>query len=142
MKYRGSVTVFLALVITCCSAMICSLTESARTAGARFYVRNMADASINSLFSQYHRELWDSYRIIGYAYENDQNCTREMENFIRPYLEHCGWYALRSPEISITKKTFLTDEGGRWFEQEILDYLKFGWINLNTAPAPAEELWE
>lgn len=142
MKYRGSVTVFLALVITCCSAMICALTESARTAGARFYVRNMADASINSLFSQYHRELWDSYRIIGYAYENDQSCTREMENFIRPYLEHCGWYALRSPEISITKKTFLTDAGGRWFEQEILDYLKFGWINLNTTPASAEELWE
>ena len=51
MKRSGSVTVFLALVITCSSALICALTESARTAGARFYVRTMADSAIDSLFS-------------------------------------------------------------------------------------------
>ena len=52
MKRNGSVTVFLALVITCCSALICALTESARTAGARLYVRTMADAAADSLLSQ------------------------------------------------------------------------------------------
>ena len=82
MKRSGSVTVFLALVITCSSALICALTESARTAGARFYVRTMADSAIDSLFSEYHPELWECYRLLAYAYRSDETCAQEMENFM------------------------------------------------------------
>ncbi len=142
MKRSGSVTVFLALVITCCSALICALTESARTAGARFYVRNMADSAIGSLFSRYHRPLWESYRLLGYEYPDDSVCVQDLENFMKPYVEDCGWYAVSSPNAEITQKTFLTDDGGVWFEQEVLDYLKYGWINLDLTPASAKELWE
>lgn len=142
MKRSGSVTVFLALVITCCSALICALTESARTAGTRFYVRTMADSAIDSLFSQYHEPLWECYRLLGYQYGDDGNAAQDLENFMKPYVENCGWYAVSSPTVQISKRTFLTDDGGVWFEQEILDYLKYGWINLNCTPASAEALWK
>lgn len=142
MKRSGSVTVFLALVITCCSALICALTESARTAGTRFYVRNMADSAIDSLFSRYHKPLWESYRLLGYEYPDDSVCIQDLENFMKPYVEDCGWYAISSPNAEITQKTFLTDDGGVWFEQEILDYLKYGWINLDFTPTSAKDLWE
>ena len=142
MKRSGSVTVFLALVITCCSALICALTESARTAGARFYVRTMADSAIDSLFSQYHSQLWECYRLLAYAYRGDENCAQEMENFMKPYVEDCGWYSVSAPEVSPVRKTFLTDGGGVWFEQEILDYMKYGWINVQLTPESAEKLWK
>ena len=100
MKRNGSVTVFLALVITCSSALICALTESARTAGARFYVRTMADSAIDSLFSQYHPQLWECYRLLAYAYRGDGTCVQEMQNFMKPYVEDCGWYAVSAPEVS------------------------------------------
>ena len=107
MKRSGSVTVFLALVITCCSALICALTESARTAGARFYVRTMADAAVDSMFSQYHCQLWECYRLLGYSYESDEKSAQELQNFMRPYVENCGWYAVSAPSASLAEKTFL-----------------------------------
>ena len=142
MKRNGSVTVFLALVITCCSALICALTESARTAGARLYVRTMTDAAADSLLSQYHPQLWECYRLLAYAYRDDGTCAQEMENFMKPYVEDCGWNAVSAPEVSVTEKTFLTDGGGVWFEQEILDYMKYGWIDIKLTPDAAEKLWK
>ena len=142
MKRSGSVTVFLALVITCSSALICALTESARTAGARFYVRTMADSAIDSLFSEYHPQLWECYRLLAYAYRSDETCAQEMENFMKPYLEDCGWYAVSAPEVTPVETTFLTDGGGVWFEQEILDYMKYGWIDVKFTPETAEKLWK
>ena len=142
MKRSGSVTVFLALVITCSSALICALTESARTAGARFYVRTMADSALDSLFSEYHPELWECYRLLAYAYRSDETCAQEMENFMKPYVEDCGWYAVSAPEVTPVETTFLTDGGGVWFEQEILDYMKYGWIDVKFTPETAEKLWK
>ena len=142
MKRSGSVTVFLALVITCSSALICALTESARTAGARFYVRTMADSAIDSLFSEYHPQLWECYRLLAYAYRSDETCAQEMENFMKPYVEDCGWYAVSAPEVTPVETTFLTDGGGVWFEQEILDYMKYGWIDVKFTPETAEKLWK
>ena len=39
MKYRGEITVFLSLTIICVLSLILGLVESARTAGARLYLR-------------------------------------------------------------------------------------------------------
>ena len=44
-------------------ALLCGLAESVRTAGARCYLRMAADSAVDSLMAQYHRELWDRYRI-------------------------------------------------------------------------------
>ncbi|MDO4177005.1 MAG: hypothetical protein Q4D99_05965, partial [Bacillota bacterium] len=142
MKRNASVTVFLALVITCSSALICALTESARTAGARFYVNAMAGSAIDSLLSQYHPQLWECYRLLGCAYRSDAESAQEMQNFMKPYVEDCGWYAISAPTALVTQKTFMTDGGGVWFEQEVLDYLKSGWINLQLTPESAEKLWK
>ena len=102
----------------------------------------MADSAIDSLFSQYHSQLWECYRLLAYAYRGDENCAQEMENFMKPYVEDCGWYSVSAPEVSPVRKTFLTDGGGVWFEQEILDYMKYGWINVQLTPESAEKLWK
>lgn len=141
-RLKGSVTVFLALVFTSVSALLCALTESARTAGARFYVRNMADSAIDSLFSQYRNDLWEFYRLLGRTCTDDSECAGAMEAFMEPYAENCGWYAVSRPEVRITEKTFLTDGGGVWFEQEVIDYMRFGWISLDMSPENIETLWK
>ena len=140
MRLRGSVTLFLALAATTVSALLLALTESARTAGARFYVENMADSAAASLFSQYHSGLWENYRLLGYHCFSDADAAAELLRFLEPYAENCGFYAVADPEVSVTETTCLTDEGGRWFEQEITDYLSCGWISLGYTPADAASL--
>lgn len=142
MKRSGSVTVFLALALTCCCALTLALTESARTAGVRFYVRSMADSAADSCFSRYHTGLWENYRLLGRLDRGENECRQDLENFMNPYIKNCGWYALSPPEVAITGTDPLTGNGGVWFEQEVKDYLKYGWINLNFTPDSAGKLWK
>ena len=60
MRKRGEITVFLTMILVCVWALLCGLVESARTAGARCYLRQALDSSMDSLFGQYHRKLWES----------------------------------------------------------------------------------
>ena len=66
MRLRGSVTLFLALVLTSCCALICALLESARTAGTRYYAALAANAAVDSLFSRYDHTLFARYRILAF----------------------------------------------------------------------------
>ena len=68
MKAGGQITVFISLILVCILALICGLLESARMAGARYYLQISAVSSLDSVMSQYYRPLWDQYRIFGLAY--------------------------------------------------------------------------
>ena len=63
MHNNGHITVFLSLTLLCIVSLMCGLLESARTAGTRWYLKIAADSAMDSVFSRYHREAWDKYRI-------------------------------------------------------------------------------
>ena len=67
-RTQGEITVFLGMILLCVWALLCGLTESARTAGARCYLRHGLNSAMDSLMSQYHRKLWQQYRILGLEY--------------------------------------------------------------------------
>ena len=56
MRKSGQITVFLSLVLLCVCSLVCGLVESARTAGAGWYLKLAADSAMDSVFSGYHRE--------------------------------------------------------------------------------------
>ena len=64
MRYRGEITVFLSLTILCVMSLMLGLLESARTAGARLYLRMASDSAVSSVMSYYNRNLWDRYQLL------------------------------------------------------------------------------
>ena len=124
------------------------IVESARTAGARCYLRMAVDSSADSLMAQYHRELWNKYRILGLEYDKAETLEKEFREFMRPYMEAENWYPMKAEQIRITDMTDLTQGDGRYFEQEILDYMKYGlldadWDELDEAGASELlEVWK
>ena len=124
MRFRGSVTLFLALILTSCCALICALLESARTAGVRCYAALALDAATDSLFSRYDTSLWEQYRILAYRYPGDARCTALLSETVNTYRENAGRYAFFDAEIGLPEKTFLGDGGGVWLEEELLAYMK------------------
>lgn len=117
-------------------ALIFSIAESARMQSARLYMLTAANSSIQSLFSQYHRKLWDGYRILGLEHYSDIQLEEELTEFIKPYFEAKDMYPISIKEIDIIEKELITDRNGENFEEEILDYMKYG-IMVN---APEKEL--
>ena len=141
MKKSGSVTIFVCLIFICISALICGLLESARTSGARLYLQTTGDSAIDSLFSRYHRALWDNYKIFALESESDENISELMLSYMQPYIENSGMYRIQNPQIKLNKKISLSDNGGMYLEQEIIDYMSLGVFESVFDGSP-DDLWK
>lgn len=125
-SFKAELSVFFALITAVIAAMLLLTVESARIQGSRLYITLAANSSIDSLFSQYHRSLWDKYRLLGleqYAYDQ---LSDEMTGFMKPYLETDNWYPAELNEIGISELKLITDDDGKWYEKEVLDYMRYG----------------
>lgn len=128
-KLKGELSVFFALVLVIVASLLLNILEAARTQGARTYLTLSADSAIDSLFSQYHRKLWEDYRLLGLEMYSHREITDEYNGFIRPYVtEGRNWYDLSLPEnnTEILSYELLTDSDGGVLRREILDYMKYG----------------
>ena len=128
MKKRGQITVFLSLALLCIFSLMCGLIESARMAGARCYLKLAADSAMDSVFSEYHREAWDQYRLFLLEAKDEKEIKDSWNQFMEPYMESSGWYGMAMESAEVSDRVLITDDGGSHLDQEILDYMKYGII--------------
>lgn len=141
MRKSGQITVYLSLVMLCVCSLVCGLVESARTAGANWYLKMAADSAMDSVFSGYHREVWDQYRLFLLEYEEAEELERSWLNFMEPYTKEHGWYPLELQSASVKRISHITDEHGANLKNEIQDYMRFGIWEGAAEEAEAEDLW-
>lgn len=140
-RKSGQVTVFLSLVLMCTCSLVCMLLESARTSGARWYLQNAVNSSLESVLAGYHRALWEDYRLLFLEAFSKEQVEQEMENYLHTYADADNWYYMDGAEAKVRDWKHITDEGGRYFQQEILDYMKYGiFTQIEVSPENAEEL--
>lgn len=142
MRRSGQVTVFLAMILLCMSALLCTVVESARMTGARWHLRMAAGSALDSVMAGYHRELWDSYRLLLREFGAQEALEDEFLQYFETYFDQGGWYAGTSPQASLKDTARITDEGGRFLEQEILDYMKYGIWTMELSPGETGDLKE
>lgn len=124
--FHGAISVFFALICAIIFALFLGILESARTAGARLSMQVAVNSSIDSLFSQYHDKLWKDYRLLGLEQYSLEQLSDEMADFLEPYLKAKNWFPASLKEITLEEAMFLTDENGRIYEEDVMDYMKFG----------------
>ena len=83
----ASITVFLSLSFVLIAALILTLTESARTIAQRYYMQTALNSAMESLFSEFHRPLWENYRIYALEYRDDTLLQEELADFIKHYCD-------------------------------------------------------
>ena len=143
MKKKGEITVFFSLTLLCVFGLLCVMAESARTAGARMYLQMAANSSLDSLFGEYHRELWEQFHIFGLEAGVEDDLEERMEHYLMPYLEAENWYPMELANLQIEPVFWMTDRRGKILEEQILSYMKYGiWTNLDISPEKGEEFFE
>lgn len=138
----AQVTVFLSLVMMCLFAFFCVLLESARTAGARWYLRTAVSSAMDSVFAQYHREVWDSYRFFFAEYDVPEKMEADFASYLQPYLEAKNWYPMELASVTAENQLFAVDDDAVYFEKEILDYMKFGFWRSEFQAEEAKDIIE
>lgn len=141
MRSRGSVTVFFSLVFVMIAALLLSITESARSFSQHFYMQLALDSGIESLFSNFHRPLWERYRILGLEYRTEAELAEELHGFMRGYIECDDLFpiSLDKEDLFFADKSLLSE--GTALEKEILDYMKPGMLSalIGYAGKPSSE---
>ncbi len=117
---------FFALTVVMISAVFLCVLESARMNAARLHLTVAANTSMDSLFSQYHRKLWEDYRLLGLEHYAIKQLEEEMAEFIEPYFDIESWMPMKLKSIEAGDITLMTDGNGEIFEKEVLDYMKYG----------------
>lgn len=142
MRLKGQITVFISMIMMCIFALLCCLVESARTEGARWYLQMAASSSMDSVFSQYHRPLWDRYRLLFSEYETAADPARDFLLYLTPYLESENWYPMAPSGAETEELLTAADDYGVYLEREILDYMSFGIWNLDFDAESIPGLWD
>lgn len=125
MRYRGEITVFLSLTLICVLSLVLGLVESARTAGARLYLRMASDSAVSSVMSYYNRNLWDRYQLLFLEYESEAAIKETFGRYLDFYLEQANMYPARRKNVTLSGMSRMVDENGRWLEEEIAAYMKY-----------------
>lgn len=122
---KGEITVFLSLILVCTISLLLGVLESARTAGARLYLRMSADSAMDSLMSQYNRNLWEMYRLLFLEYETSDAVRTSYEGYLAYYLEQKNFYPMKQKQTEVTKLVTMEADGAEALEEEILAYVKY-----------------
>ena len=139
MRQKGSITVFLSLILVCVSALIFALLESARTAGVRYYLQTAADAAMDSLYSNFHKELWENYRLILYEGVDEQTVEKDYMRYVKDYIDNSNIYRLDDPKAEVMDLRRITDDSAFWFEKELTEYMKYNLVDFSGSVESFEE---
>lgn len=125
----GSITVYLALVLSLMVSLVCTGIVSVRMAAARTQILNSLDIGLYSLFGQYDKGLLKEYDLFALdALGKDEmlnlsGVCREMETYIKPVLKQNS-QKLSMVQCGFSGYRLLTDQDGEAFFQQVVRYMK------------------
>lgn len=127
---KGELTAFLSLVFLLLLTLVGALLESASIQQAKNERRADAGRAVESIFAEYQRELLDRYGI--FAIEGSyESGTMSEENI----LNRLSFYGTENIETEIVAIRYLTDENGKEFMRQAVEYEK-----MKTGVAAIENL--
>ncbi len=135
----GGITVFLSLILTCICALTAGLFESARLAGCGWYMQLALDSAVDSLMSCYHQDVWEKYRIFVLECSDQELLEAELRPYFQSYMDAAPFYSSDNTVPEVKSTSLITEGEGRYFEKQVLDYMKLGIWNTETDPSVIAE---
>ena len=148
MKYRGTITVFLSLILTIMLSLILAVTESAIYYAARLKTEMIADMGMDSVFAEYNRKLLSEYDLyfIDTSYGSGTPSLDELKEHMRSYMEYnCkpqkgGFFSkgdftgMGVESVDILNVSYASDAAGRVFKRQAIEAVKdrYGISMLNS----------
>ena len=134
---RGSISVFLALLLVFVLTLSLALLESARISGLKLTVKEAGDSAIDSMFAGYDRTLFEDYGLLFYDGSMGEGLVsyEDVEQEFSDYFEentHGGillsggtFYPVAAAEAKVTELITATDYSGEIFVRSVLDFYRY-----------------
>ncbi len=138
-RKQGVITVMICMLLIGMLTLICAAAEAVRVVGARTQSEETADSAMDSLFSEYHRQLMESYDLffISGVYDGGSfspvNLTDRFQEYMAynlqpeqadPLLNNTDFWRLTVTECEAVSYCLATDGGGIAYRQQAADSMK------------------
>lgn len=126
---KGSITVYLSLVMLLLFTLLFTMLEGARYQGQRVNAQMVSLAAIDSVFAEYQRELLERYEIFAldgaYMGEsfNAESVSYRMKKFAQANLGS-GFFKFTNAEANIAGYKLLTDNCGEAYVKMACKYME------------------
>ncbi len=134
---KGVITVYLALTLLILTSLIFVMIESARTAGARFFVRNAGDMAASSVLADFYDPLFERYRVYGRDSKAADMSGKQgfvKQEFVKVLEKNLpadpGLFGFESVETEVTDCVALTDYKGAFFRQQAVEYMEYRGVSF------------
>lgn len=123
-RKNGSITLFLALVLTLLFSLCFSLLEAARVQGFRELAARKLLLNLESVFGRYNPDLWDQYGLLFLDSGNELGeldvALLEGRGMEEAELAQrgAGFYRMAMKDLQVTEYALATDGGGAVFEKQ------------------------
>lgn len=126
MKQKGSITAFLALILTLLFSFVLTTLEAARISAAGFYVSMLSSMSGDSFLASYYFPLFEEYGLLGVdaGYGTTALLYSRMEENLKKKVVYAAgslqdsMLSMTEPKITIKgHETLLSGEGAEFFRQ-------------------------
>lgn len=148
MKYRGTITVFLSLILTLILSLVMAVLESAIYHGERMKTEMIMDMGMDSIFAEYNRMLLSKYDLyfIDTSYGTSDSGMDQLSVHLKDYLEkNCDtskgsllmkgdFFDMELKDEEIRDVSYASDSTGRVFKRQAIEAVKdmYGISALNT----------
>lgn len=138
-RENGYLTVYLSLVFAIVLSLLLALVEGAAMGAARLQAELAADLGLDSVFAEYHRELWKQYGLlfIDDSYGTGKGSVSKIEEHLTDYMSYnlnpkkgiliapgSNWVSLENVYLEIEEAAFATDDKGEVWKAQAIEYMK------------------
>lgn len=146
-KSNGSITIFIALIITIVFSFLMGLLELSRLISTKTHCSSVTYMALESGFSHFARQLYDSYGIFG-VFTSEDDFDDLLTDYINKnsnpkgpaYLNSMNLLKSDLQNVYLKNVYHLTDNDGYYFANQVISYEKYyGLTNLISSVSTLKE---
>ena len=130
-KLKSSMTIYLSVVLILIMALICTLIESGRVSAINARLRSISYMAADSVFAEFAQPVFDRYGVL-LLWTDEGEYLEKYNDYITQNLDLAGTgagmdmdlYGMQFKESALSDVTWLVDENGAAFEEQVYDYMK------------------
>ena len=125
---RGSITVFLSMIMVIIVSVATMTIESARLACARFYLNQAIKYSLESVFADYYVPLFKDYGLmfLDVTYGEEENIVLEKyEEYLSYNMNNSFFYAAEAKNIKAEEIVYAIEANGESVRRQVYEYMKY-----------------
>lgn len=131
-RLRGSITIYLLLSLLLVTALVFTLTESARIGCIQTRLKSLMFLAADSCFAEYSKEIFEDYGIMA-LWKSEAELTADFNSYLDHNLSIADTGLYRDADLFLSRREasaisqvqHLTDDQGNVFIEQVCDYMEY-----------------